>query len=314
MKPSVSRLPCHLPNEQSVFVHEDQDLEQALQSKEKTELTQWFKLNQDDPDARQYLYVDILRYYIYDKKNKVYKKRTNNRSSVFNDDENAMSDTISRIPYVPLNVHTKENYFLRMLLHHIPGAQSFEDLMTVNGYICQTFQEACIMLGLFEDDSEGRKALEEAADLTKGVAVIRCFVHLLIHSIISNARDLYEDFKSTFCLYLMKQARVDVPTEEMHDQVLSEIKNLLEENGKTMAFFNLPEPKDKSGPNINRIIDEELAAYPNDDIQLESTEEALNRLNTEQKEFVQAVDQAVQEGNGGVFALVAPAGTGKKNL
>ena len=76
MKPTVHRLPCHLPNEQSVFLHEGQDLEQALENKEKTELTQWFKLNQDDEEARQYFYVDILRYYLWDKKNKIYKKKT----------------------------------------------------------------------------------------------------------------------------------------------------------------------------------------------------------------------------------------------
>ena len=81
-----------------------------------------------------------------------------------------------------------------------------------------------------------------------------------------------------------------------------------------MSDFDLPEPKDKSGPSINRIIEEELAAYPDDDNQLESTAEALNTLNTEQRQFVHAVDQAVQDNDGGVFALVAPAGTGKKKM
>ena len=53
MKPTVNCKPCHLPNEQTVFVAEDQDVEEAKQKKETTELTAWFVLNQQDPEARR---------------------------------------------------------------------------------------------------------------------------------------------------------------------------------------------------------------------------------------------------------------------
>ena len=63
MKPSVNCKPCHLPNEQTVFVAEDQNVEDAKNKKEFTELTQWFKLNQEDDFARTLLYADIPEHY-----------------------------------------------------------------------------------------------------------------------------------------------------------------------------------------------------------------------------------------------------------
>ena len=64
------------------------------------------------------------------------------------------SSMIGRIPIIGLNAHQKEKFFLRMLLYHVRGPTSWEDLRTVNGVVCETFHEACIKLGLFEDDSE----------------------------------------------------------------------------------------------------------------------------------------------------------------
>ena len=67
------------------------------------------------------------------------------------------------IPSITLNSHQAVLYYLRMLLHNKAGALGFEDLRTVNGNICRTFQEACQHSGLLEDDSEIDKAMEEAA-------------------------------------------------------------------------------------------------------------------------------------------------------
>ena len=100
MTPHVTRLPCHLPNEQQVYLRETEDPQEALEKKNKTELTEWFKLNQTDEEARQHLYVDIAKHYVWDKKEQTFKKRKQNRASRFNDNDGAMSDTISRIPYI----------------------------------------------------------------------------------------------------------------------------------------------------------------------------------------------------------------------
>jgi hypothetical protein len=41
-----------------------------------------------------------------------------------------------------------ERYYLRILLTHVSGATSFDNLKTVNKQACGTFKEACIQLGL----------------------------------------------------------------------------------------------------------------------------------------------------------------------
>lgn len=57
---------------------------------------------------------------------------------------------VGRVFTVHLN--NAECYFLRMLLDKVPGPTSFKYLKTVNGVVCDTYQMACLRLGLLEDD------------------------------------------------------------------------------------------------------------------------------------------------------------------
>jgi hypothetical protein len=61
-----------------------------------------------------------------------------------------------------------ERYFLQILLTHVSGATSFDSLKTVNGQTCRTFKEACIQLGLFQDDCEWDICLREASIMQTG--------------------------------------------------------------------------------------------------------------------------------------------------
>lgn len=49
-----------------------------------------------------------------------------------------------------------------MLLNIVKGAEKFEDTMTVEGVLYPTFQEACNVLGLLDNDKEWYEAMEEA--------------------------------------------------------------------------------------------------------------------------------------------------------
>jgi hypothetical protein len=55
-----------------------------------------------------------------------------------------------------------ERYNLQMLLNCVKGATSYEHLLTVDGTEHDTFQDACIAMGLFANDNEWHQALEEA--------------------------------------------------------------------------------------------------------------------------------------------------------
>ena len=68
MSPAVTKLALHLPNQQFVTynperVETEEDLRNVMEAQERTTLTAFFELNREDPEANQYTYPEILRYY-----------------------------------------------------------------------------------------------------------------------------------------------------------------------------------------------------------------------------------------------------------
>ena len=58
-----------------------------------------------------------------------------------------------------------ELYYLRLLLLHVRGPASFEDVSIVAGTIHETFWLACVAYGLLVSDSHYMSTLTEAARL-----------------------------------------------------------------------------------------------------------------------------------------------------
>lgn len=56
-----------------------------------------------------------------------------------------------------------EKFHLRLLLLHVPGARSFNDLLTMDGEVCSTFRDACIQRHLLADNHEDNEAMAEAS-------------------------------------------------------------------------------------------------------------------------------------------------------
>ena len=85
------------------------------------------------------MYVDLPRFYTWDTSSKTWKKEKGGEKIEGHDIHEA--ETISRVDTV--SPRQGECFFLRILLHTIKGATSFDALKTVNGAICKTFREAC---------------------------------------------------------------------------------------------------------------------------------------------------------------------------
>ncbi|GBL73409.1 hypothetical protein AVEN_159420-1 [Araneus ventricosus] len=139
---TVVRLAVHLPQQQPI-VYQDGQEAQAIEraALRKTTLTSWFELNKNDPSAHNISYSDIPQYYVFDKSTTNWKKRQRGGQNV-----------IGRLPVV--SILDTERYYLRMLLLRKSGAISFDDILTVNGLICITFQQACQEYGLFRGDQQ----------------------------------------------------------------------------------------------------------------------------------------------------------------
>ena len=67
---------------------------------------------------------------------------------------------------------------MRLLLTVVVGAQSFEDVCTVNGVVCATYKEACFCHGLLQDDHEWEVTLAKAI-----VFQTSCQLHLLFATV-----------------------------------------------------------------------------------------------------------------------------------
>ena len=154
--PSVQRLAVHLPEQQLITFRDDGDLQQVLTHANShiTTLIAWFKENALNPAAHNYRYIDFPLYYIWDSSNHKWNIRKNSTS------------TIGRLYMVQPS--EGERYYLHILLTHVRGASSFNHLKTVNGHIYETFKEACIQLGLLQDDSEWNACLTEASNIKIG--------------------------------------------------------------------------------------------------------------------------------------------------
>ncbi|XP_071738718.1 uncharacterized protein [Rutidosis leptorrhynchoides] len=117
-KPSIIKLSYHLPNQQSLTLHDSQHLSALLQrpSIKETMFTQWFELNKQDPNARSLTYSKIPKEYVWNNDAKEWAPRK-------------LRPSIGRIVYS--NPASGERYYLRMLLNIVKGARSFEELRTV---------------------------------------------------------------------------------------------------------------------------------------------------------------------------------------
>ena len=70
-------------------------------------------------------------------------------------------------------------FYLCLLLHNVKGPQSFVDLRTVNGDLCSSFREACLKLGLLEDDNQYHLAMEEATVSNSPASLCTLFAVIL---------------------------------------------------------------------------------------------------------------------------------------
>ena len=147
----VERLAVHLDRKQSVVFIPGFEKE-ALEKAGRTTLLAWFRLNANSAEWRHLRYAEIPQHCTWHKDKGEWKKRERQAWA---------SRVLGRL-------HTAqpsegERFFSYLLLLHVPGAQSFEDLKTVDGALHDSFRQAALAMGLIDSDEEYEHALAEAA-------------------------------------------------------------------------------------------------------------------------------------------------------
>jgi hypothetical protein len=175
--PAVYALRCHLEDEQHVVFDTD-NLESVIEQQRTTELTAFFEYNTQKPDERT-TYVDFPKKFVWKE------KKWNTRKAAF--------DTIGRVH----SIHPAggDVFYLRMLLHHdhCMGKTSFDDLKTLEGEICESYQEVCRLLELLQDDKEWDDVLTEGSITKLSSALRELFVTILLFSMPANPKELFEN-------------------------------------------------------------------------------------------------------------------------
>lgn len=296
---TVVRLDLHLPNANTVCFDPNDNLD--MESVRKTTLTEYFTANRLIPAARDLLYTEMPSRFRWVGKQWMLRQRHMSKAP------------IGRM----YNASPKEGerFFLRLLLSHIRGAQSFEDLRTIHGELQPTFQKACIELGLLEDDQEWVRCLEEAIVSCTPLALRNLFVIILVFALPSNPLSMWELFQDHLCedyFYHLNNLHPNMHNNNRELAVTECLISLdyeLQNHGLSLQHYGLPIPNRQLLNNRNRALLEELD-FNQEQLQ-QLTDERIPMLQDTQRQVFDAVNHALTNSLP-LFAFVdGPGGSGK---
>jgi ATP-dependent DNA helicase PIF1 len=206
-----------------------------------------------------------------------------------------------------VNPSEGERYYLRLLLLHVKGAKSYEDLK-FHEIQHATFKEAALSRGLLKDDVHFQLSMSEASFEKMPYQLRQMFATILIFNNPSNPRDLYEMFKFDLCEDFLPKNSNNLPF--TIDQIksglnksLNEIEQFLNIHRKNGKMFNLPDfiPIVNTSPavSIHEYID--LGNL----LKSKCNEQQLFIVNT----ILNAINDKVKKAK--AFFIDAPGGCGK---
>ncbi|KAI5387620.1 hypothetical protein KIW84_073638 [Lathyrus oleraceus] len=177
-KPAVERLYFHCEGQNSVYYTDFDRINTVLEKPSVTEsmFTSWFEANCKYPEAQNLTYSKFVSKFVYVKK----KREWNPRQKGY---------TIGRFIWVPPT--TGELYYLRLMLTHVKGPRSYNDIKTVNNVKYDTFRDACFAMGFISDDREFIAAIKEANHWGSGQYLRLLFVHMLLSCNINRPRHVW---------------------------------------------------------------------------------------------------------------------------
>ena len=204
---------------------------------------------------------------------------------------------------------------MRMLLLTVPSPKSFDDLKTVEGELCETYEAACAKLGLIENDEEIYNTMDEVVDRNFGSALIHMFATILLHCKVQRPEEFFDKYKTELCRHLMKKDRVKEPRQDHINKVLKVIKKRVAQEGLTMNQVGLPEPVlSEEEERIPHVIREQTFSQHTREEMRAQVDDQMHTLNDDQLEIYGLVERSVFLKLGRAFCLNAAGGTGKTYL
>ncbi|XP_074352599.1 uncharacterized protein LOC141691739 [Apium graveolens] len=218
--------------------------------------------------------------------------------------------------------HYGETFILRMLLMHIKGATSYQNLKTINGFVHNSFQEACDALGLLKDDRQWDVAMSENAVHAMPRQLRQLFVHILSNNQVADPLKLWERHWESMSEDILLIRRRITNNNELHlnqsdiqNFCLAEIEKLFNDVGKCLKDYNsMPFPEDNFMHGLdNRLLFDGLSYYK--EHEHEEHDKLYKSLNKEQLHAYASIIDNVENGkevlpvaSSGIAATLLPGG------
>ncbi|XP_064638336.1 uncharacterized protein LOC135494349 [Lineus longissimus] len=236
------------------------------------------------------------------------------RGTKLTNTQHFQTDNVGRIPTISLSPHQSELYHLRTLLHHKAGAQTYEEMRTVNAVECGTFQEACLQLGLITEDKEIHRAMTEACTIRFGDQLRNFFSTLLMYCRPADPNQFWTTWKEELCRDYMYRDKATTLSNYNENEALQHIQNILQRDNLDLAtdsHLPIPDATIINTTSTRRIIAEETFDTT---LLQESAPQLINTLNPEQRQVFELIMSAVNDNARKIFCLNASGGTGKTYL
>ena len=229
---TVISLPVHLENEQFVTFNEGGE-EAAVKNARKAMLQASFELNsQLELESNETLaYLDVPLSYIFDNKHGIWKKRI------------YTSNLITRIHTV--SPRDRERFALRLLLQHVSGPKSFNDLKIVAGTQYSIFNEAAQAYALVVNTQIWHNTMTELCRSSMPARIRSAFALILAYNNPPNAHDLFYAFRPQMIVDYLRNDNMDLL--DAQERLLVHIERILNANNTSLSqFFGIATPLTQS--------------------------------------------------------------------
>jgi hypothetical protein len=125
-----------------------------------------------------------------------------------------------------------------VLLNHVAGSTSFEDLRTVDGVLMPSFRAAAESRGPIEADNTLDECLTEAGVYQMPASLRRLFATILVYCEPTDVRALWDKHLDSLSDDYRRNNACPYAVQQM---VLIEIQGMLQSMGKEISSFPLPE-------------------------------------------------------------------------
>jgi len=183
-KPNVQRLGCFVPADPMVQFDPDllpdailNHIEDAVDNV--SHLSAWFRLNAVDPFARTLRYVEIPEHYVWNLTDRKWTRRTRGHC-------------IGRL--YPVHPTNREPWALRLLLLSAKGCLCETDIRTIDGECFLTYVEAATAAGLLTDDTEYIACLQRTAQFASPIKLRELFLIIITKGQPSDPMHLFNMF------------------------------------------------------------------------------------------------------------------------